>query len=279
LIKLKEAAEAKIHAFMTLLGADARILTEGEPVGSHELFNRLISKKTITGEDETEESALKYLNAIKEIRDQNPDLFEKLKRLPKKARTARKHKDKNDFLLTYFRKGKIQKFYKSDKNKESEELDFLSAAKMFETESNTKKENIKNDYYKFLEGNKKAFEFATTEEVIETQSRAGRDSAIELARILKSKEIKNYKGFTKDNETYLKQVIKELEEGGLPKQTSKRIIKELEKELKKGINPLRVLAILKMNIPSEFLQETIIQSSAQTSGPREVILSEYFLTE
>jgi len=279
LIKLKEAAEAKIHAFMTLLGADARILTEGEPVGSHELFNRLISKKTITGEDETEESALKYLNAIKEIRDQNPDLFEKIKRLPKKARTARKHKDKNDFLLTYFRKGKIQKFYKSDKNKESEELDFLSAAKMFETESNTKKENIKNDYYKFLEGNKKAFEFATTEEVIETQSRAGRDSAIELARILKSKEIKNYKGFTEDDENYLKQVIKELEEGGLPKQTSKRIIKELEKELKKGINPLRVLAILKMNIPSEFLQETIIQSSAQTSGPREVILSEYFLTE
>ena len=50
-IKLKEAAEAKIHAFITLLGADARLLTEGEDVESHELFNRLISRKTITGED------------------------------------------------------------------------------------------------------------------------------------------------------------------------------------------------------------------------------------
>src|SRR5690606_26128356 len=42
LIKLKEAAEAKIHAFMTLLGEDARILTEGEPIGSHELFSKLV---------------------------------------------------------------------------------------------------------------------------------------------------------------------------------------------------------------------------------------------
>ena len=65
----------------------------------------------------------------------------------------------------------------------------------------------------------------------------------------------------------------------MPKQTSKRIIKELEKELKKRINPLRILAILKMNIPSEFLRETITQSLAQTSGPREVILSEYFVSE
>ena len=43
-IKLKEAAEAKINAFLTLLGGDAELLTEGEPIGSHELFNRLISK-------------------------------------------------------------------------------------------------------------------------------------------------------------------------------------------------------------------------------------------
>ena len=41
-IKLKEAAEAKIQAFITLLGADAQLLTEGEAIESHELFNRLI---------------------------------------------------------------------------------------------------------------------------------------------------------------------------------------------------------------------------------------------
>jgi len=76
-IKLKEAAEAKIQAFITLLGADAQLLTEGEAIESHELFNRLISKKTITGEDEGDESELKYLQVIRGIRDTDPDLFEK----------------------------------------------------------------------------------------------------------------------------------------------------------------------------------------------------------
>ena len=55
-IKLREAAEAKISAFISMLGADARLLTEGEPIEQHELFNRLTSKRTITGEDDGEES-------------------------------------------------------------------------------------------------------------------------------------------------------------------------------------------------------------------------------
>jgi len=88
-IKLREAAEAKIHAFISMLGTDARLMTEGEPIESFELFNRLLSKKTITGEDEHEESELKYLQIIKEIRDNDPDLFASIKQLPKKARTAR----------------------------------------------------------------------------------------------------------------------------------------------------------------------------------------------
>ncbi|MDO8127099.1 MAG: helicase-related protein, partial [Candidatus Brocadiales bacterium] len=118
LIKLKEAAEAKIHAFITLLGSDARLLTEGEPIESHELFSRLLSKKTITGEDDSEESELKYLQTIKEIRDKNPDMFEKIKRLPKKARTARKHPSPGNSLLTYFRKGKLQKFFLTSEAKD-----------------------------------------------------------------------------------------------------------------------------------------------------------------
>ena len=89
-IKLKEAAESKINAFLTLLGGDAALLTEGEPIGSHELFNRLLSVKTITGEDDGEESELKYLQLIKDDPRQDPALFDRIKRLPKKARAREK---------------------------------------------------------------------------------------------------------------------------------------------------------------------------------------------
>lgn len=67
-IKLKEAAEAKIAAFISLLGADARLLTESEEVEAHSLFSQLLSKETIEGEDEPE-SELKYLQEIRLIRD------------------------------------------------------------------------------------------------------------------------------------------------------------------------------------------------------------------
>ncbi len=274
-IKLREAAEYKIQAFIELLGADARLLTEGEEIKSHDLFSRLTSKKTITGEDGEEESELKYLGIIRDLRDKNPDLFEKVKRLPKKARTARLYPaGQADSLVTYFRKGRLQKFYFSD-DKSTQELDFLSAAKCLEVEQKTPRQGVGADYYELLDKNKKAFAMATTEEMPETKMKGGRDSATFVLKILKSNQVKHFKGFTEDDESYVKEVINLIEEGGLPKQTAKTLVKELSKE----INPLKILAKLKTNIAPEFFKEPLAESAAQTSGPREVILSEYLVSK
>lgn len=277
-IKLKEAAEAKIQAFITLLGADARLLTEGETIESHELFNRLISKKTITGEDEGDESELKYLQVIRSIRDNNPDLFEKVKHLPKKARTAKKHDQKESQLLTYFRKGKLQKFFLVGKD-DAKEIDFMNAASRLESEAKTPREKLPPDFYDKLEKNKQAFTSATTEEIAELRApRGGRDSTIQVLKILKA--IKDFRQYTEDQETYLKRVMNRLEEGALPKQTASTVLKALNKELKQGQpNPLKVLALLQNNIPNEFLESHIAESAAHTFGPREVILSEYLIAE
>jgi len=101
-----------------MLGADARLLTEGEEIVSHDLFARWNSRKTITGEDESEESELEFLTEIRTVRDQQPDLFERIKRLPKKARSTRVLSQERGegfvrsfpSLLTYFRQGKLDKF-------------------------------------------------------------------------------------------------------------------------------------------------------------------------
>jgi hypothetical protein len=69
--------------------ADAKLLTDREEIKSQSLFSRLNSKETVTGENATEDSELKYLSEIREVRDKNPDLFERIKRLPKKARSTR----------------------------------------------------------------------------------------------------------------------------------------------------------------------------------------------
>jgi superfamily II DNA/RNA helicase len=273
-IKLKEAAEAKIHAFITLLGADARLLTEGEPIESHELFNRLVSKKTITGEDDVEESELKYLQVIRSIRDNEPDLFDQIKRLPKKARTARLFEVPKDQLLTYFRKGKLQKFFLAADG-EPKELDFIDAAKVLEAMPETKREKLGKDFYGYLDKNKEAFVYATLEEPPEPRARGGRDSATQMLKILKA--ITDFRQFTDDQELYLRKVVKQLEEGGLPKQTTKKTLRELTQELRNDVNPLKVLAILQKNIAAELLESHIAESAAHTFGPREVILSEYLI--
>ena len=273
-IKLRESAEAKINAFLTLLGGDAALLTEGEPVGSHELFNRLVSKKTLTGEDENEASELKYLQLIKDIRDAQPDLFASIKRLPKKARTAKIDQEHKESLITYFRRGKLQKFFTAKKDGAAQELDFLSAAAIIESHVNDNRQKLSEMFYDMLDRNKEAFIFATTEEMAELQSKRGRDSAVQILVILKA-TLKNTKQFTDDQELYVKKVLNQLKEGGLPKQTTKETLAALNKLNSELTNPFKVLATLQMHIPDRLLEAHYAEQNPQVTGKREVILSMY----
>ena len=103
----------------------------------------------------------------------------------------------------------------------------------------------------------------------------GRDSTSFVLKVLKSNQEKHFKGCTEEDELYIKKVINLIEDGGLPKQTAKTLVKELSKEP----HPLKILARLKTNIAPEFFKEPIAESAAQTSGPREVILSEYLVSK
>ncbi len=284
-IKLREAAEAKIHAFIEMLGADARLLTEGEEIKSHDLFAKLTSKKLITGEDEQEESELEYLTEIRELRDKNPDLFARIKRLPKKARSTRLLAKAAQpvvpsfpSLLTYFRQGRLDKFFLAQPGTaESAELDFLTTVKVLKpADPEEKRQSIPPDFYELLGRNKKAFEAATSVEIDDSipKHRGGANDAYILKR-LKAKEIRRYQGYTEDDELYIQQVIQLLTDGALPRPTTKKVAEALRTE----IEPLKVLGILRRNIPSLFFQATRAQLTAHTLSPREVILSSWITTE
>jgi superfamily II DNA/RNA helicase len=277
LIKLKEAAIAKINYFIEMLGNDSKLLTDGEEIKSFELFNKLTSKEFITGEDETVESELKFLNVIKDIRDNDAELFARIKTLPKKARSSRKIemnvKLEDDSLLTYFRKGKLEKFYLADENG-SQEIDFISAAKLFEAEPNTERKKILSNYYELLERNKKELiNNLTDEEIQETYSGRGRDAATRILKILRSKEIRKYTGFTELDDDYLKLVINLLEDGVIPKSVTKRIFSEI----KNLTNPIKIIGAVKRNLPNEFLARNFTVHENIIENPNEVILSECFV--
>lgn len=273
-IKLRETAESKINAFLTLLGGDAAILTEGEPVESHELFNRLISRQTLIGEDETTSSELKYLQVIKNVRDHEPSLFEHIKRLPRKARTAKANSTYKRSLVTYFRRGKLQKFYMADENREAKELDFMTAAAILESTPEDTKKKLPEKFYNLLDKNKEAFTFATTEELIKPQKRSGRDSAANVLRVLRA-TLKNTQQFTDEQEQYIRNVLVQLEEGGLPKHTTKGVLKALNSLGKELANPFKVLAVLQTHISGRLLESHYAEQRPTILGKREVILSLY----
>ncbi|MBN1996514.1 helicase, partial [candidate division KSB1 bacterium] len=277
LIKLKESAIAKINYFIEMLGNDAKLLTDGEEIKSFELFNKLTSKEFITGEDEEDDSELKYLNVITEIRDNNESLFSKIKHLPKKARSSRLIEDpvklETNSLLTYFRKGKLEKFYLANESMATE-LDFITSAKLFEATPKTKRQKILNNYHALLEKNKAGLiNNLTEEEIQEATSNRGRDNAIRILKILKSKEIRKYDGFTELDDVYIKGVIKLLEDGVLPKSVTKRIFGEV-KDLE---HPPKIIGAIKRNLPDEFFKGNSISHDNIMENPSEVILSECFV--
>jgi superfamily II DNA or RNA helicase len=267
-IKLKEAAETKIHAFIEMLGSDARLLTEGEEIKSHDLFTLLNSKKTITGEEEAE-SPLEYLDEIRRLRDTNPALFERIKRLPKKARAVRRTPEGKG-LLTYFRKGGLDKFFWAD-DAQVLELDFFEAAKKLKPRPDEPAQPVPSDYYPLLDKNKRAFQEATDEESIVAPGN-NRDSALQILRLLRSREVRTYQGFTEDDEAFLAKVADLVEAGSLPRPTARTLVRNLEGQTE----PLKIRDILRRGIPPEFLRQQTGARSPQADKPREVILSAFF---
>ena len=276
-LKLKEAAEAKIQAFITLLGTDARLLTDGEAIESHELFNRLTSKNSITGENDEDESELKYLQIIRDIRDNDKGLFETVKQLPKKGRTAKKHTHKENQLLTYFRKGKLQKFFLTATG-DAKEIDFMNAAGRLEAVATVPRERLPTNFYDKLGKNKQAFALATSEEAAAPPSpRGGGGSSSQLLKLLKAMR-GDCQQYTDIQENHLKRVIERLAEGALPKQTISTVFKALNNKTA-TLNPQTRFALLKKHIPDTLLESHLSESEAHTQAPGEVILSEYLVTE
>ena len=258
----------KIQMFHDILGEDAKYLSDGEEIGSQELFDTLNNKKAYSGEDEETDSELKYLEMIRKIRDKNPELFERIKKLPKKARSGFKTNIENDAqLVSFFRLGKLKKFYQNTENK-SNEITFFDAAKMLECKPDTARIKIPSqNYFALLETNKAKFQLDSTISD-EDESSGGRSNLKYIETRLKDKNFKNCKQFTDSDEDFISGVRNMITQGTVAKKTAQNIKKEFELT----IEPLAMFAILRKHIRSIAVEET---QNGKNSLKREVILSGY----
>lgn len=260
----------KIQMFHDILGEDAKYLSDGEEFGSQELFNTLNNKSAYTGEEGEGDSELKYLEIIRKIRDEQPELFEKIKNLPKKARSGfQKSTIEGDELVTFFRIGRLKKFYVNENGK-SKEITFFDAVRELECNPDTERAQIPNEYYHLLQTNKTRFELDTTTGDEPTKASGSRSNAKYIETRLKDKSFKNFKGFTDSNDEFLNGVKEMLAQGTIAKKTTQLIKSELEKTT----DPLQMLHILEKHIRFVATEEA---QNAKKFQKREVILSGYLI--
>ena len=277
---LKEAAEAKIRSFIEMLGNDARLLTN-EDIKTFDLFSRLNSKESVVGEEE-EDPELEYLAYLRDIRDNNKELFDKIKNLPKKSRTSKKYDENYNSLITFFKKGKMRKIYQTTPEG-IKELDFYKAAEILKADIDTKKEKIGADYYIHLDKTKKEFNKLFEVELendITSKIKMGKNEKNLINYIKTVKQ--NERRLTDDEIEYLEKALKLVEIGGVSKNTIKTIIGNIKKikidRDEYGAPDLyKIYYEIKKGIPYNLFQKLEFKSSADVEGRMEIILSEYLI--
>lgn len=275
-LALQQAAEAKIESFIEMLGADAKLLTESEVATSKGLFAILNSKESLEDEGGAEASELKYLRVIQSIRDENPSLFNKIKNLPRKARSAlSKELVQGSQLITYFRKGYLTKFIASDMGSTTE-IDFVGAARRMECQPDTKgillSATDQDQLYNLLDKNRNGFA-ATTASIDEDATVNVPGSRSTLTRLREFvKVVRKDERLTDADHSFLEQVTQALEKGVVPKKTAQNVVKKIE-----GANGnfLKMLNIIRSGIDEAFLNPTSNASKSGILQKREVILSLY----
>jgi superfamily II DNA or RNA helicase/HKD family nuclease len=265
----------KLQMFHYIMGEDAKYLSDGEIIGSQELFQTLNNKATYTGEDDSENSELKYLTMIRAIRNDNPALFDRIKKLPKQARSGMKPKTGSNQMITFFRLGNLKKFYLYREQK-SAEINFFEAMSEMECKPDEHRQPVPNYYFDMLDFNKAQFRQDTTENS-ELPARKGGKSNIDfIEKVLKDATFKSCKMFTESDEEFLGVVRMMLASGVIAKKTAQIIKKDLEKLAltENHLDPMKILYTLRAHIKPVETEQKIGKAASYLK--REVILSEYF---
>jgi len=273
-IKLKQIAQSKIAKFIELLGADARLLTPTEDITSHGLFEQWTSPPS---DDEEPDSELQHFKTIQDIQTNNPELYDKIKELPRKARAAKDSAAANaNQLITYFRKGNLEKYFIADSEKE-QEIGFNQAAQLLKANPEEQRRNMPADFYDKLNRNKSAFKWALQNPQTEA-AKPVQDNFAELHKILRAV---NPRAIGATDKKYLGNVRNLVRDRDLPKYTVQQALRRVNAEKDDGFQAAAVVAALKKTIPPNLLEPHLIErEQAEHIGkPRQIILSAYLIGE
>lgn len=142
-IVLKERAALKLKAFHLALGSDSQIYTDDEKTGSFGLF-----EKDIFIDDEFDER-LRYLTEVRELRDNNFEVFTRIKDLPFRIRNAVQDTDLSVSTICFLRNSREDTFRKFFRvaDDDFDELNFLQCAEIMEKHADSLPQKLPAEHY------------------------------------------------------------------------------------------------------------------------------------
>lgn len=268
-IGIKAAAENKIAMFIELLGNDSQLLTD-EPIKSHDLFNKLTSDI----DDEVLEyvdEELFYLKLIRDIRDNDHELFNIIENIPKKARVCRK--SENTALISLMRLNDFKKIFKTTLD-ETIEIDFFDAIRELKAKPDEKGIPFNEDYYLYLHKNLSAFEESLNEPENDKKITRNESSILNFIHAT----LQNRKLLTSYQLNYFVKIRELVTQGHITKNQAKNLNAKLKNEVKSISSPADILII--ENIFRDYIRDEDLKTDTSNNNEdedkiKEVILSEY----
>lgn len=141
-IELNKKAYMKLQAFHSALGEDSQIYTEDEEFSSFGLFERI--------PEEERDERLVFLSELRKFRDQNPEQFRKIQNMPKRARTGRKEKTRDNSTISYLKNNRRDSFYFCKEDGSFDELTFVEAARIYEAKVTERGIPIHDKHYEHI---------------------------------------------------------------------------------------------------------------------------------
>lgn len=156
------------------------------------------------------------------------NLFDKIKKLPKKAKTGRNSdKVKEDSTISFIRKGFIKSFFITGET-ETRQISFMDAVSYLKCEPDEPKLSVGKKYFEHYDSNNDAFdESLTVEEVITTSRPAVAANDQKMIRYLRAL-LQTIRTFTDDEEEKIKRMIEIWENGDVPSNDTKNILKSIK---------------------------------------------------
>ena len=263
---LKERILEKLQAFHDTLGEDSQYLSDQEIVSSQKLFTDLT--ENLDGEEESTNPELAYLAVIRQIRNKEKKLFERIKRLPKKAKTGR-YSDliQNTATITFIRKGALKDFFIT--GDATTQISFIEAVKYLECEPDELRINVGSAYYNHYEENNTAFDTTLVQdEIIEVGRAPLKGNDLKVVQYLRA--MMHEPTLTDEQEDVINRIRQAYENGDIPQNITKDIVKEV-----KSVKDLGAMYFVITNmIPDQYLYHRR-DAVLHTEGEKQVILSCY----